>query len=77
MPPKKISKDAGVTAAAVASLPEDYEYNENLSVRVKPKTEHDNPDLNHYFGPLLRCQKPIDKIHKYCSLCLELHIVKR
>lgn len=70
MPPKKRTSDA------VASTLE-YEYEDNLSIRVRAKTDRDHPELYHYFGPLLRDDKAIDELHKYCSTCLESHTIKR
>lgn len=65
------------TTAPVETV--DYVYDENLSVRVKQRSDPDkeNCTLDHYFGDLLRDEKTIDGHHKYCSLCLELHVIKR
>lgn len=63
------------TPDAVAT-PE-YVYCDNLSISVKRLDDLDNPDLCHYFGVLLREDKVIDHLHKYCSLCLQSQKMKR
>lgn len=69
-----MSKTKMSDAVDVVSIPE---YEENLSVRVKGKTDQENPELHHYFGPLLRDKISIDELHKYCALCLQSHTMKR
>lgn len=53
----------------------DFTYDDNLSIRVKEGDEKNT--LHHYFGELLRENVEIDRIHKYCFLCLQLHLIKR
>lgn len=71
-------KKKTVNTAAAATGDDEFEYNDNLTVRVIEPTSIDKRGLlQHYFGDLLRDGVIIDRKHKYCSECLKAHTIKR
>lgn len=57
--------------------PENFVYDEQLSVTICTIKDGENASIKNYFGLLMRSDRVIDTKHKYCSKCLKQRKVVR